>query len=66
MSKNDFYIGIGFIGMILSIGFHTCNYEVKSVLGLKLFLESDPLLFVCFVFSVLLILWCIRQNKKNK
>ncbi len=41
MTKNDFFLGIGFIGTILSVGFHTIGYELKSFSELQLFLKDN-------------------------
>ena len=66
MDKNDFFVGVGFIGTILSVGFHTTVYELKSLSELQLFLKDNPILFICFMISLFLILICVKKKWKGK
>lgn len=66
MTKNDFFLGIGFIGTILSVGFHTIGYELKSFSELQLFLKDNPILFICFIISLFLTLICVKRKLKGK
>lgn len=66
MTKNDFFLGIGFIGIILSIGLHTIGYELKSFSELQLFFKDNPILFMCFIISLFITLICVKRKWKGK
>ncbi len=41
MTRNDFYLGLGFIGMILSFGFHGVLFHSENFFGEFLFFSVN-------------------------
>lgn len=70
MEKEDYYLGLGFIGSILSIGFHCQGYVFEfDLASLKLFKTEEPVLYLSFVISLLLLIFnfqkIIRRRRKK-
>lgn len=64
MTRNDFYLGLGFIGMILSFGFHAVAYDCsgffESFIGLFI---VEPILSKFFLISLFIFMFNLIKLK---
>lgn len=64
MTRNDFYLGLGFIGMILSFGFHGVLFHSENFFGEFLFFFSQQhVLSKFFLISLFIFIFNLIKLK---
>ncbi len=64
MTRNDFYLGLGFIGMILSFGFHGVLFHSENFFGEFLFFFSQQhVLSKFFLISLFIFIFNLMKLK---
>jgi hypothetical protein len=64
MTRNDFYLGLGFIGMILSFGFHAVNYSCWQFwLTFEIFFREELILSKFFLISLFIFIFNLIKLK---
>lgn len=66
MKRNDYYLGISLILMVLCLGFHLRDYTLLNISDIGLFARENTVLFILFLISLIMfnynLVLVIRNN----